>query len=991
MYHQTPLAEQRYLKTRVSGIEADLFAVEFRAKEALNKPFELTLKLIAAANRVNDEALLGQRIDISIGQGRRSVRHFNGLIHSVEQATLNDRQYQAFNLKVVPWFYYLGLGCDCRIFQNQSVLEIFNSICRQYYCVDYELNSLEAHYAPLAYCTQFNESDGDFIERLLQQAGISYYFNHSQGKHTMVLFDRSSSQPTCSEQVMYAPQSKGSFALTGWERHAQWHSTRVSVRDYHAPQVLEASSVSQRRFNLYGVEQFEHYTYPGRFSTRVQAQAYTDQMIAYQDSHSHFVKGSGHVLSFLVGTHFELSQHPQSKLEGKYFLTELEHQAHDYTGLPFAHQTPADKAGQYYHNTFTCLSSSAPYAPPPPEYWPQIDGVQSATVVAIEERTAYAQHCVQVKVQFHWDRIGRYRPSSSCWISVGQGYAGADHGMDFIPREGSEVMVDFVGGNPDRPRISGMLPNARNKPAFNPDERPNVSGIKTRSSGSYDPGQGHELSFDDSRGNEQLTLHAHNALNLSSKGDENTTVGANCTHTVQGDHTISSHDSLLISAQERITLSAGENTITLLPTAIHINAPYMLARAGATATSLAAMVPTYQPPDGAVVNKPEAQPQQPSPDRPQKLALLKDMPDSHEDLSVMVNQTHQQSLAEGTVSDYILDPDTQTTGALSLLCDGTAYKLCDVQQLQFNQDQIAPIYLGKRVKKASSAKAFEQQQDNAYSHQQDNLFMVKTMSNSLALLNDGAYELGDIVDSATNWLAEQLGHPAKKEAVNTAIEAGALAAKNGKFLRDFIHGGKFYVKTVKGVKYIIFKGSPGARKYLKGVRYRADNPQLKLLNLVAKPGETDPSGFMKRLTGKAVEIGKDSRLGFMLIGGEDILQYYAKPQNKRHFSDLVAALGLDTGNYVVSSIIAEVGLGTLIVAFAPVEVAVFSAVVVAFLGLVIAGTINWVFDEIEDELGIRKEVHELTSECERFLKDYWPETLADLSKVESAPMAGDAF
>ena len=63
MYHQTPLAEQRYLKTRVSGIEADLFAVEFQAKEALNKPFELTLKLIAAANQVNDEALLGQRID----------------------------------------------------------------------------------------------------------------------------------------------------------------------------------------------------------------------------------------------------------------------------------------------------------------------------------------------------------------------------------------------------------------------------------------------------------------------------------------------------------------------------------------------------------------------------------------------------------------------------------------------------------------------------------------------------------------------------------------------------------------------------------------------------------------------------------------------------------------------------------------------------------------------------------------------------------------
>ena len=178
------------------------------------------------------------------------------------------------------------------------------------------------------------------------------------------------------------------------------------------------------------------------------------------------------------------------------------------------------------------------------------------------------------------------------------------------------------------------------------------------------------------------------------------------------------------------------------------------------------------------------------------------------------------------------------------------------------------------------------------------------------------------------------------------------------------------------MKYIIFKGSPGARKYLKGIRYRADNPQLKLLNMVAKPGETNPSGFMRRLTSKAVEIGKDSRLGFMLIGGEDILQYYAKPENKRHFSDLVAAIGLDTSNYIVSNMLADTVIGLFILAWSPVEMTVLAAALCAFAGLGIAMGVNIVLDKLEEELGVKKQVDELIEKCSHFLGDYWPEIQA---------------
>jgi hypothetical protein len=153
--------------------------------------------------------------------------------------------------------------------------------------------------------------------------------------------------------------------------------------------------------------------------------------------------------------------------------------------------------------------------------------------------------------------------------------------------------------------------------------------------------------------------------------------------------------------------------------------------------------------------------------------------------------------------------------------------------------------------------------------------------------------------------------------------------------------------------------------------------------MLARAGDTNPSGFMKRLTGKAAEIGKDSRLGFMLIGGEDILQYYAKPENKRHFSDLAATIGLDTGNYIVSSILAGAAIGLVIGALALGGMEVMSAAIIAFFGLILAGFVNAGLDWLEDKLGITDEVHELAAKCGHFLEEYWPTIEKALDESEA--------
>src|SRR5262249_516732 len=123
----------------------------------------------------------------------------------------------------------------------------------------------------------------------------------------------------------------------------------------------------------------------------------------------------------------------------------------------------------------------------------------------------------RVKVQFHWDRQGKYDSNSSCWLRVSQFWAGKRWGALFLPRVGHEVLVDFLDGDPDQPIITGSLYNSENLPHYE------LPANKTRSyvkSNSTPGGQGfNELRFEDKKGQEQVFLHAERNLDERIKPD----------------------------------------------------------------------------------------------------------------------------------------------------------------------------------------------------------------------------------------------------------------------------------------------------------------------------------------------------------------------------------------------------------------------------------------------------------------------------------------
>src|SRR5690606_6858365 len=127
-----------------------------------------------------------------------------------------------------------------------------------------------------------------------------------------------------------------------------------------------------------------------------------------------------------------------------------------------------------------------------------VRGPQTAIVVGPAGEEIHTDDFGRVRVQFHWDRVGRKDQKSSCWVRVAQSWAGKQWGTSFIPRVGMEVVVGFLEGDPDRPLVIGAVYNADNMPPYGPDSK-TQSGIKTRSSRGGGSADFNELRFEDKK------------------------------------------------------------------------------------------------------------------------------------------------------------------------------------------------------------------------------------------------------------------------------------------------------------------------------------------------------------------------------------------------------------------------------------------------------------------------------------------------------------
>jgi type VI secretion system secreted protein VgrG len=506
-----------------------LLLQELTGYEGISRLFSYELDLLAHDNdSITFKDILGKKVSIALHLPDETPRYINGYVSRFTQGGSDERTFTRYHAQVVPWLWFLTRQADCRIFQNLAVPDIITQVFNLFEFKDFRL-SLKGSYPQLEYCVQYRETSFNFVSRLMEEFGISYYFDHStKGKHTMVLADQSSTLPACpSSPISYDTQVGGledPEVITNWHVGQEVRTGKYSVTDYNFTTPSTSLLANDPTVvDLAASQPLELFDYPGLHTAKDQGDTVAKVRMQEEEAGHMVVSGTGNCRGLMSGYSFELKNHYRTDQDANYVVTEVQHVA----SAGQTYTTAGTHGGETYSNNFTCIPASITYRPARVTPKPFVQGPQPALVVGKSGEEIWVDKYGRVTVQFYWDRLGQKNENSSCWIRTSQPWAGGNWGAMWIPRIGQEVLVSFLEGDPDRPVITGRVYNADQMPPYTLPDYQTRSTFMSRSSKGGGASNYNELRFEDLKGKEQIFMNAEKDMDLRVENDSREFIGAN--------------------------------------------------------------------------------------------------------------------------------------------------------------------------------------------------------------------------------------------------------------------------------------------------------------------------------------------------------------------------------------------------------------------------------------------------------------------------------
>ncbi|MGC6447653.1 MAG: type VI secretion system Vgr family protein [Rubripirellula sp.] len=567
----------RIFKVTTSKGTDKLLFCSMEAREDLSSNFEISLKLLSEDRSIGIKDLLGQTMTVSVPLSGGGTRYFHGIVSRFKYAGTRG-SFALYEAELVPWLWCLTRTADCRIFQQMSVPDIIKQVFRDHGFSDFS-DKLTHTYTDREYCVQYRESDFAFVNRLMEQEGIYYYFDHSSSKHTLCLCDDVSSHSTVTDyaKVPFVPPGNESRRETehifDWAVTQEVSTGTVTLNDYDFENPKTDLLVKSMVSRGYTHGDFEIYDYPGSFSKSDAGEAYARKRVEENTARQERVEGRSNAAGLETGAIFTLEDHPRSDQNRQYLLTSTTYYIanNEYENL-------SSGDGEVTREVFfSAMQSGVPYRTHRTTPMPAIHGPQTAVVVGKKGEEIWTDKYGRVKVQFHWDRLGKKDENSSCWVRVSQLWAGKSWGAMHIPRVGQEVIVEFLEGDPDRPIITGRLYNADEMPPYTLPDQQTQSGIKSRSTKEATDQNFNELRFDDKKGEESIYFHAEKdfervvenndslKVGLEGKADGNQSIEIhnNQTMIVGNDESAEGNQILTIWKDQKETLKTGNKSVVI--------------------------------------------------------------------------------------------------------------------------------------------------------------------------------------------------------------------------------------------------------------------------------------------------------------------------------------------------------------------------------------------------------------------------------------------
>jgi type VI secretion system secreted protein VgrG len=483
--------------------------------DEINAGFSFTVSLTSTDLAVGAEAMLGKPLAIEAESGEPK-RWFHGIVTAFRLVKVEERlaHYEA---ELSPWLWRLGLTRDCRIFQHLTVIEIVEEIFKKYPDAKVE-KRLQGSYPAREYCVQFDETDLDFVRRLLEHEGVFFFFEYAEDGHTLVLVDAmaklkpAEGYETVPFHVEDGAARRDRDYLSGWEATSRFLPKTYTHTDYNfeKPSLsLLAQSEAEPVAGLFGGE---IYRQPGAHLALDRGDALAAIRREELQAPHLRIRASGTIRGLAAGHRFKLSGFPRDDQNAEYLVLRA-----DYRVVDPEVQSGIEFDGETWRAEFVVAPTAIPYRPPRLVPDRVMRGPQTATVVGPSGEEIFTDEYARVRVQFHWDRLGKRDENSSCFVRVSSSWAGSGWGFIQIPRIGQEVIVDFLEGDPDRPIITGRVYNAAEMPPYGLPGGATQSGWKSNSS----PGGGgyNELMFEDAAGAELVNFQAQKDHALLVKND----------------------------------------------------------------------------------------------------------------------------------------------------------------------------------------------------------------------------------------------------------------------------------------------------------------------------------------------------------------------------------------------------------------------------------------------------------------------------------------
>lgn len=567
-------SSSRFMTVESSLGDDALFVKALAGSEGLSQIPSFKLDLLSYTEDIDPLDIIGDLLRIKIDPEDGDVKRLNGYVAEFEYTGPAFRGLYGYRAVLAPWFWLLTKRSNCRVFQNATVEEIFGEICGVYDFAKYSF-SLSQPLSPLPYCVQYRESDFDFLCRLMESEGIFFYFTYDRDGHVMHIADSNSALSLLGD-IDVTNVLDGTSKIRAWSHRYQYCTPKISINDFDYEKVnhsLLSETTSVLRLKNSG--KLSEYSYPGEFKDNEKGEKIAKILMEKNETSFNRITGKSECKALSLGSKFTYICRDAGRDNGKVFvITEIKHEAVDNSLIP-----ESDDAN-VYGNQIVCIPESQQYRPPNITPKPRIDGIQTAIVVGKCGDEIYTDKYGRIKIQFHWDILGKKDEDSSCWVRVATPWAGTKWGNIAIPRVGQEVIVTFEEGDPDRPLVLGSVYNNTHMPPFDLPSKKNVHGVKSRSSKGGDRGTYNEISFDDTKGAEALTIHAQKDFNMnvgnnagvsatgnstsSVDGDASTTVGGNNTVSVTGnnDQTITGNATNTIEGNETIAVTGDRSTTT---------------------------------------------------------------------------------------------------------------------------------------------------------------------------------------------------------------------------------------------------------------------------------------------------------------------------------------------------------------------------------------------------------------------------------------------